>query len=254
MKIAIVGAGNVGKALGAAWKAAKHDVTYALREGSDKAKPLREDGFAIAAMADAAKAADVIVLAIPFTEIAPVIEALGPLKGKIVIDATNPVSPDLEIELGFDDSAGETVALLAQGARVVKAFNTTGAENMAKAKDFPAKPAMFVAGDDADAKEDRTETRRGDRLRGDRCRPAEGKPLPRADGDAVDQARIRRHRQAIRVRTGAALEPIPTSMMRGRPRISHHGERDDPSSEGDVSWPGFIFSLRACSKSAGRSG
>jgi predicted dinucleotide-binding enzyme len=152
MKIAIVGAGNVGKALGGAWKAAKHDVTYALREGSDKAKPLSEDGFAIAGMADAAKTADVIVLAIPFTEIAPVIEALGPLKGKIVIDATNPVSPELEIELGFDDSAGETVALLAQGARVVKAFNTTGAENMAKAKDFPAKPAMFVAGDDSDAK------------------------------------------------------------------------------------------------------
>ena len=152
MKIAIVGAGNVGKALGGAWKAATHDVTYALREGSDKAKQLSKDGFAIAGMADAAKAADVIVLAVPFTEIAPVIEALGPLKGKIVIDATNPVSPELEIELGFDDSAGETVALLAQGARVVKAFNTTGAENMAKAKDFPAKPVMFVAGDDADAK------------------------------------------------------------------------------------------------------
>lgn len=152
MKIAIVGAGNVGKALGAAWKAAKHEVTYALREGSDKAKPLGKDGFVVAGLADAAKSADVIVLAIPFTEVAPVIEALGPLKGKIIIDATNPVSPELEIELGFDDSAGETVALLAQGARVVKAFNTTGAENMANARDFPAKPVMFVAGDDADAK------------------------------------------------------------------------------------------------------
>ena len=54
--------------------------------------------------------------------------------------------------LGFDDSAGETVALLAQGARVVKAFNTTGADNMAKAKDFPNNPVMFIAGDDPDAK------------------------------------------------------------------------------------------------------
>ena len=152
MKIAIVGAGNVGKALGGAWKAAKYDVVYALREGSDKAKQLGKDGFAVTSMAERAKAADVIVLAIPFTEAATVIEALGPLKGKIVIDATNPVSPDLEIELGFDDSAGETVALLAQGARVVKAFNTTGAENMAKAKDFPARPVMFVAGDDDGAK------------------------------------------------------------------------------------------------------
>ncbi|MBZ0148436.1 MAG: NADPH-dependent F420 reductase [Pseudorhodoplanes sp.] len=152
MKIAIVGAGNVGKALGGAWKAAKHDVVYALREGSDKAKQLSKDGFSVAALAEAAKAADVIVLAIPFAETAAVIEALGPLKGKIVVDATNPLSPELEMELGFDDSAGETVALLAQGARVVKAFNTTGAENMAKAKDFPAKPVMFVAGDDDGAK------------------------------------------------------------------------------------------------------
>lgn len=152
MKIAIVGAGNVGKALGLAWKAAKHDVVYALRPGSDKAKQLEKDGFSIAGIAEASNRADVIVLAIPFTEAAAVIEALGPLEGKIVIDATNPVSPDFEMELGFDDSAGETVALLAQGARVVKAFNTTGAENMAKAKDFPAKPVMFVAGDDAGAK------------------------------------------------------------------------------------------------------
>jgi NADPH-dependent F420 reductase len=153
MKIAIIGAGNVGKALGGAWKAAKHDVVIAAREpAGDKAKQLAKDGFSVAAMADAAKTADVILLAIPWTEIAPVIEALGPLKGKIIIDATNPVSPELEMELGFDDSAGETVALLAPGARVVKAFNTTGSDNMAKAKDFPARPAMFVAGDDADAK------------------------------------------------------------------------------------------------------
>lgn len=44
------------------------------------------------------------------------------------------------------------MALLAGGARVVKAFNTTGAENMAKAHDFPSKPWMPVAGDDAQAK------------------------------------------------------------------------------------------------------
>ncbi len=152
MKIAIVGAGSVGKALGAAWKAAKHDIVFALRPGSDRAKQLEKDGFSVSPLADAAKSADVIVLAIPWIEAAPVIEALGPIKGKIVIDPTNPVSPDFEMELGFDDSAGETVALLAQGARVVKAFNTTGAENMAKAKDFAARPVMFVAGDDADAK------------------------------------------------------------------------------------------------------
>lgn len=152
MKIAIVGAGHVGQALGRAWMAAGHDVVLALRPDADKARQLAKDGFSVSAIADAAKAAEIIALAVPWTEIAAVIESLGSLKGKIVVDVTNPVTPDLEMGLGFDNSAGETVALLAQGARVVKAFNTTGAENMAKAKDFPSRPAMFVAGDDADAK------------------------------------------------------------------------------------------------------
>jgi predicted dinucleotide-binding enzyme len=153
MRVAIVGSGNVGHALGVAWKTNGHDIVFAVREpAGSKAKQLVKEGFQVASVADAAKGADAIMLAVPWTELATVIESLGPLKGKIVIDATNPVSPDFEIELGFDDSAGETVALLAQGARVVKAFNTTGAENMAKAKDFPNKPVMFVAGDDAAAK------------------------------------------------------------------------------------------------------
>lgn len=161
MKIAIVGAGNVGKALASAWTLAKHDVALAVRPDNARAKQLAKDGFAVATIVDAAKNADVIVLAVPWTEIANVIEALGSLKGKIVIDATNPLTPDLEMGLGFDDSAGETVALLAQGARVVKAFNTTGAENMAKAKDFSSRPVMLVAGDDAAAKKT-VETLAGD--------------------------------------------------------------------------------------------
>jgi predicted dinucleotide-binding enzyme len=153
MKIAIVGSGHVGHALGGAWRSCGHKITFAVRDpASKKAKQLAGEGFEVAAIAEAAKPADAIMLAVPWGEIANVIETLGPLSGKIVIDATNPLTPDLEMALGFDDSAGETVGLLAQGARVVKAFNTTGAENMAKAKDFAARPLMPVAGDDAQAK------------------------------------------------------------------------------------------------------
>lgn len=154
MKIAIVGSGRVGRALAAAWKSAGHEIVFAMRDpAGDKAAGLKAEGFGIAAShAEAAKDAAAVLLAVPWGEIPAVIEALGPLAGKTLIDATNPLTPDREMALGFDDSAGETVGLLAQGARVVKAFNTTGADNMAKARDFPVRPLMPVAGDDADAK------------------------------------------------------------------------------------------------------
>jgi predicted dinucleotide-binding enzyme len=152
MHIAIVGGGNVGQALGSAWKAAGHKITFAARDlKSSNAVKLKAAGYDLVPLAGAEKA-EVILLAIPWQGVEQAIKSLGPLAGKIVIDATNPLTADLELAIGHNDSAGETVARLAQGARVVKAFNTTCAENMDKAGDFPSKPAMFVASDDAEAK------------------------------------------------------------------------------------------------------
>jgi predicted dinucleotide-binding enzyme len=152
MHIAIVGGGNVGQALGSAWKAAGHKITFAARDlKSSNAVKLKAAGYDLVPLAGAEKA-EVILLAIPWQGVEQAIKSLGPLAGKIVIDATNPLTADLELAIGHGDSAGETVARLAHGARVVKAFNTTGAENMDKAGDFPSKPAMFVASDDAEAK------------------------------------------------------------------------------------------------------
>ena len=153
MHIAIVGAGNVGSALGTGWRKAGHEVSYALRESTGKnAERVRRDGFDIVALSEAAAKAEVIVLAVPWPGIADAVKALGDLAGKTVIDAINPVTPALELELGFTDSAAESVARLAPGAHVVKAFNTTGAENMAAAHSFKVKPMMPVASDDAGAK------------------------------------------------------------------------------------------------------
>ena len=154
MNITIVGSGNVGRALAGGWKKAGHSVTFAARDpaGSNVAE-LKKDGYAVMPQADAAKSADVIVLATPWDGTAATIKALGSLAGKIVIDATNPLTANLELALGFSDSAGETVARLVTGARVVKAFNTTGANNMANSQYAGAKLMMPVAGDDAAAKQ-----------------------------------------------------------------------------------------------------
>jgi predicted dinucleotide-binding enzyme len=152
MQIAIVGAGNVGGALGKGWRKAGHRVSYALRKTAGKdVDELRRTGFDVVAMKDAGTA-EVIVLAVPWPSIPEAAKALGNVAGKTIVDATNPLSADMELALGFTDSAGETVARLAPGAHVVKAFNVTGADNMASAHAFGAKPLMPVAGDDAGAK------------------------------------------------------------------------------------------------------
>jgi predicted dinucleotide-binding enzyme len=101
----------------------------------------------------AAAAGEVIVLALPWSALASAVKSLGSLAGKIVIDAINPLTPDRSLVLGHNDSAGETVARLAPGARVVKAFNTTGANNMADARYSGGKLLMLVAGDDQHAKQ-----------------------------------------------------------------------------------------------------
>ena len=153
MNITICGSGNVGRALAGGWKTAGHRVTFAARNPDGaKTAELRQDGYAVAPQGDAAKNADVIVLATPWDATAATIQALGDLVGKIVVDATNPLTAKLELALGFSDSAGETVARLADGATVVKAFNTTGANNMANNKYSAGRIMMPVAGDDADAK------------------------------------------------------------------------------------------------------
>ena len=77
----------------------------------------------------------------------------GDLTGKIVIDATNPLKPDFSwLEDGYNVSGAERVADWAPNAAVFKAFNQTGAENLADPTVYAARPVMFVCGDDAAGK------------------------------------------------------------------------------------------------------
>jgi predicted dinucleotide-binding enzyme len=153
MDIVIVGAGNVGRALAGGWRKAGHRVTVAVRDSAgSKAAELKQQGFNVIDAKGAAAAGDIVVLAVPWSALADAVAGLGSLAGKIVIDAINPLAPDMSLAIGHNDSAGETVARLAPGARVVKAFNTTGANNMTDASYGGGKLMMPVAGDDAEAK------------------------------------------------------------------------------------------------------
>ena len=148
MKIAIIGAGNVGGTLGAAWaQKAGHDIVFGVRNpGAEKTQSLlsKIGGKArAAAPAEAAAAADFTVLTTPWPQAEAAIRSLGNVKGKIILDATNPLAmgPDgVGLEIGHSISAGEKVQGWAAGASVFKTLNTIGFGNMAE---------MFVAGDDA---------------------------------------------------------------------------------------------------------
>jgi predicted dinucleotide-binding enzyme len=153
MNIVIAGSGNVGRALAEGWRKAGHGVTFAMRKpDGSKVAELKQKGFGVVALNGAATGADVIVLAVPWSAVETTITALGALAGKVLIDTTDPLKSMTELALGFGDSGGETVARLSS-ARVVKAFSTTGAGNMADSKYPGGKLMMAVAGDDAPAKQ-----------------------------------------------------------------------------------------------------
>ena len=102
---------------------------------------------------EAASAADVVLLATPWSNTQDAVRSAGDLAGQVVIDATNPLKPDLSgLAVGHTGSAGEEVARWAKGARVVKCFNTIGAEHMAKPQIAGQAATTFLCGDDAAAK------------------------------------------------------------------------------------------------------
>jgi NADPH-dependent F420 reductase len=165
MKIAMIGAGNVGGTLGKRWAAVGHQVKFGVRQPQDeKIRGLLKECGANASAATVAEAAafgDVVVLTTPWDGAKSAVEAAGNLSGKTLVDCTNPIPMGPKVleglVLGFTTSAAEQVAAWARGAKVVKAFNTTGAVNMANSRYPQGKTVMFIAGDDAGAKATATE-------------------------------------------------------------------------------------------------
>jgi len=157
MKIGIIGAGNVGGALGKGWAKKGHSVRFGVRDASDPklSALLKEAGpnAQVSSVQDAVAFGDVVALATPWPAAREAVSAAGSLHGKILLDCTNPLKPDLSgLVLGPSTSAAEQVSVWAPGAEVVKIFNTTGSNNMENPR-YPEGPAtMFYCGDDPAAK------------------------------------------------------------------------------------------------------
>jgi len=149
MKIAIIGAGRVGRALGARWNDVGHDVVYGVRVQTD---PKYADLENVVRSDEAVRGADVVVVSLPWVATKEAVSALD-VGAAVVVDATNPLAVNAR-EMSADPnlSGAQLVSSWIRSNRVVKAFNCTGSANMANTDYTGHKPMMPVAGDDADAK------------------------------------------------------------------------------------------------------
>jgi predicted dinucleotide-binding enzyme len=153
MRIAVIGAGNVGQALAGSISRAGHEVVLTAAHPEHARVAAEGLGVSVAGSnAAAAASADAVVIAVPYASAArSVAQDIAPhVEGKLVIDATNPLTPDYSGLATEGTSAAEQLQEWLPGARVAKAFNTLFASTQAQPSDTIQAP---VATDDPKAKQ-----------------------------------------------------------------------------------------------------
>jgi len=154
MRIAVIGAGNVGGGFARAGIAAGHEVVISAAHAEKAEAVAAETGArAVASNVDAVEGAQVVVLAVPGTAAPAVAAELAPaLQDAVIVDATNPLNASFS---GLDVtgvSGAEDVAQAAGSVPVVKAFNTVFASRYAAPTENGEPLQVLLAGDDAAAK------------------------------------------------------------------------------------------------------
>jgi predicted dinucleotide-binding enzyme len=154
MRIAIIGAGNVGGGIAGAATTAGHDVVLTANDPANaRATADRTGATAVAGNTEAVAGAEVVVLALPGGTVSGVAAELGAaLDGKIVVDATNPLNDGYTDLTTSGTSAAELLQRQLPGAKVVKTLNTVFASRYDNPTEGGRPLDALLAGDDADAK------------------------------------------------------------------------------------------------------
>jgi predicted dinucleotide-binding enzyme len=162
MKIAVLGTGMVGNALGTKLVQRGHEVTMGSRDANNEAAQKWTSSLGerahTATFRDAAAFGEIIISCTGGMHSMEALESVGaePLNGKILIDVSNPLQQDKDgsIRLGFcnTDSLGERIQRAFPEARVVKALNTVNCDIMVEPSRVPGDHNLFICGNDAAAK------------------------------------------------------------------------------------------------------
>jgi 8-hydroxy-5-deazaflavin:NADPH oxidoreductase len=147
MTTAIIGLGNMGKGL-ARRLAGKTDLILASRDGAAASAFAAGLGVKAASVEQAMTAADIIIIAVPYAGTLE-LAASPALKGKVVVDMSNPVNAEFSgLLMGHTTSAAEEIQQVAKDAKVVKAFNTIFAAVLDAPLAQTAVMPVFLAGND----------------------------------------------------------------------------------------------------------
>jgi len=154
VKVGVIGAGRIGGGVARLLAHAGHEVLLSFSRDPERLRAQAEAiGARLGTPAEAAAFGDVVVLAVPWRAIDEAVTQAGSLDGKVVIDTTNPFGGG-----GWEIPEGRTSTQVNQqrlaGAKVVKSFNTltAGFQQEAAGRAGAERVAMFLAGDDAEAK------------------------------------------------------------------------------------------------------
>jgi 8-hydroxy-5-deazaflavin:NADPH oxidoreductase len=154
--IAVIGAGRVGQALARALVGKRYAVRFGVPEPArHTALAAQFKGLAtVSSLIEAIEPAAIVILATPHGAALQVARDVADWQHRILVDATNPIAPGMDgLLIGTVTSGAQEIALMAHNARVVKAFNSTGFENLANPRYPGGSLFMPVAGDDAEARQ-----------------------------------------------------------------------------------------------------
>jgi 8-hydroxy-5-deazaflavin:NADPH oxidoreductase len=155
VRIGVIGAGRIGGNAARLWAAAGHEVMLSFsRDPAKLEKAATDIGARTGAPAEAAAFGEVVMLSVPWTLVDDVLAEAGSLDGKVVIDTTNQFGPGGVEPLPEGRTAAQVNQARMPGARYTKAFNTltSGFQAEAAGRTGSERVAMFLCGDDAEAK------------------------------------------------------------------------------------------------------